>query len=259
MSIVKLEELKWIDVEKYLKNDDRIILPIGSTEEHGKWLPLGTDTFVAVALAEDASKKTGVLVAPPLFFGWTPHHMALPGTVSIRAEILIELLYDIFYSLAKHGFKKFVCLNGHRIVNLSWIRIAAERAQRKLSIKVAIFDPAYMSKEIIGELGFGKIGHAEETEGSHILYKFPNLVDTNAAIDYIPNEKKLYYEDLRDTRDTLCYMPSTIEEVRKLAKISGGNTGCPSIASIEKGKKYHDHLVSRLVEVLNILKEKENE
>ncbi len=253
MSIMKLEELKWIDIEKYLKNDDRIILPIGSTEEHGKWLPLGTDTFAAVVLAEDASKKTGVLVAPPLFFGWSPHHMALPGTISIRAEILIELLYDIFYSLAKHGFKKFVCLNGHRIVNLSWIRIAAERAQRRLGVKVVIFDPAYMSKEIIDKLGFGKIGHAEEIEGSHILYKFPNLVDVESGVDYIPEERELYYEDLRDTRDTLCHIPSTESAVKKLSKISGGNTGKPSISSAKKGKMYHEHLLMRLIEVLNIL------
>lgn len=208
MSKMKLEELKWPDIENYLKNDKRIIIPIGSTEEHGKWLPLGSDTFAAKVLAEDASLKTGVLVAPPLHFGWTPHHMALSGTISIRAEILIELLYDIICLLNKHGFNKFVCLNGHRIVNLSWIRISAERAQRLLGVKVVIFDPAYMSKEILDKLGFGKIGHAEEIEGSHILYKFPNLVDIKAGKYYIPEEKDLYHEDLRDSRDTLCYMPA---------------------------------------------------
>ena len=104
-----LYEMSWSEVEEYLKGgDDRIIIPVGSTEQHGRFAPLGTDTLVAIALAEDASAKTGVLIAPPLWFGWSPHHLVRPGTISIRAEVLIEALCDIIRSLAKHGFKKFV-------------------------------------------------------------------------------------------------------------------------------------------------------
>jgi len=94
--------------------------------------------------------------------------MALPGTVSIRPEILIKLLYDEIESLAKHGFKNFIPINGHRIINFIWMQIAAGRAQGKLGVKVVIFDPAYMQKEIANKLGFGAIGHAEESEGSEI-------------------------------------------------------------------------------------------
>ncbi|MEA1964926.1 MAG: creatininase family protein, partial [Candidatus Aerophobetes bacterium] len=60
MKSVKLQEMKWPDVKNYLKKDKRVILPVGSTEQHGPWLPVGTDTFVAICLAEDASEKTGV-------------------------------------------------------------------------------------------------------------------------------------------------------------------------------------------------------
>ncbi len=254
MKSLKLQEMKWSDVMDYLKRDDRVILPIGSTEQHGRWLPLGTDTFVAICLAEDASEKTGVVIAPPIWLGWTPHHMALPGTISIRPEILIELLYDEIESLAKHGFKNFITINGHRIVNLIWMQIAAERAQRKIGVKVVIFDPAYMSKEIVDELGFGPVGHAEEIEGSEMLYKYPSLVDMSKAKDYVPEETELYHIDPRDSRDTLCYVPSTEETTRKNAEISGGPVGRPSLASAEKGKKYHEHLVSRLVEVIKKLR-----
>lgn len=249
----RLQELKWPEVKTYLENDQRIILPIGSTEQHSNWLPLGTDSMVAIALAEDAAKKTGVLVAPPLWMGWSPHHMALPGTISIRPEILIEFLFDEIKSLNKHGFRQFVLLNGHRIVNVVWMQIAAQKAQEELGVKTVIFDPAYMSKEIADELGFGPVGHAEESEGSHMLYIHPELVDIDKATDYSPKENNLYHIDPRYTGDTLNYVPSTIEHTKKVAEISGGTVGNATQSDREKGKQYHEHLVSRLIEVIEQL------
>ena len=145
-------------------------------------------------------------------------------------------------------------INGHRIVNIPWMQIAAERAQRELKVKVVILDPAYMSKEICDELEFGPLGHAEEIEISHMIYKYPNLVKVEKARDYIPQEKPLYHVDPRDPRDTLCYVPSTEEDMKALIEASGDSiTGRPTLSSEEKGKKYHDHLVSRLIEVLEML------
>jgi creatinine amidohydrolase len=251
MKLKRLQELKWPEVKNYLENDQRIILPIGSTEQHSYWLPLGTDSMVSISLAEEAAKKTGVLVAPPIWMGWSPHHMALPGTISIRPEILIELLFDEIKSLHKHGFKQFILLNGHRIVNVVWMQIAAQKAQQELKIKTVIFDPAYMSKEIADELGFGPVGHAEESEGSHMLYIHPELADLSKATDYSPKGNNLYHIDPRYPSDTLNYVPSTIEQTKKVAEISGGTVGNATQSDKEKGKRYHDHLVKRLVEVLN--------
>jgi creatinine amidohydrolase len=252
MTGIWLQEKSWQDVEDYLQSDDRIIIPVGSTEQHGVFAPLGTDTYVAAALAEDAGEKAGVLSAPPLWFGWSPHHLVRPGTISIRAEVLIEVLFDAIKSLAGHGFSKFVVVNGHRIVNISWIQIAAERAQRELKVKVAIFDPAYMSKEIVEKLGFGPIGHAEEIEVSHMLYRHPDLVRIRAANDNPHQERSLYHIDPRDSRDTLCYVPATREDLQAVFQKTGDTVGGnPSKASAQKGQAYHEHLVRRLVEVLN--------
>jgi len=254
-SPIWLHELKWTDVEEYLRHDDRIMIPWGSTEQHGRFAPLGTDTLSAIALAEDASRETGVIITPPMWYGWSPHHLVRPGTISIRGEVLIEVLYDVVKSLAKHGFRKFVIINGHRIVNVPWMQIAAERAQRELKVKAVIFDPAYMSKEIVDKLGFGPVGHAEEIEISQMLYKYPHLVDLSKAKDYAPEEKPLYHVDPRDPRDTLCYVPSTEDDMRRLIESSGDSiTGRPTQSSAEKGKKYHEYLVSRLIEVLEMLK-----
>jgi creatinine amidohydrolase len=246
-----LYEKSWEDVEAYLSRDRRIILPVGSTEQHGRFAPLGTDTLAAAAVAEDASAETGILSAPPLWFGWSPHHLVKPGTISIRAEVLIEVLYDAIESLATNGFERFVVVNGHRIVNISWMQIAAERAQRKLSVKVAIFDLAYMSKEISAKLEFGPIGHAEEIEISHMLFRHPELVNLSRAKDNPHRPRPLYHIDPRDSRDTLCYVPATREELQAVSDETGDTVGGrPEQSSAESGEIYHRHLVGRLKDVL---------
>lgn len=231
-----------------------IILPIGSTEQHGAHLPLGTDTMVAIALAEEASEKTGAVIAPPLWFGWSPHHMVLPGTITVRPEVLAELVYDVIESLAKHGCTKFILLNGHRIVNISWLQIACEKAKSLLGVEAVIFDPAYMSKEIVDRLGFGPLGHAEEIESSHMWYCYPDLYYADRAKDYVPQPHDLYSVDPRYQGDTLCYVPSTVRGMSKAVEVGKGTTGRPSMASKEKGKLYHEHLVDRLVQVVNQLR-----
>jgi len=85
---VRLQDMTWEEVKTIVETSNQtILLPFGSTEQHGPHLPVGTDTMVAVTLSEDAAQKTGVPVAPPLWFGWSPHHMVLPGTITIRPEI----------------------------------------------------------------------------------------------------------------------------------------------------------------------------
>jgi len=252
---VWLQEMGWQQIQRYReKGGGVVIIPVGSIEQHGYHLPLGTDSLVSIRLAEDAAKLTKAIITPPLWFGWSPHHLALPGTISIRAEVLIEVLFDIMNSLATHGFDRFIIVNGHRIVNIPWMQIAAERAQRELGVKVAIYDPAWMMKEIADQLGFGEIGHAEEIETSQMLHVMPHFVRMEKAKDYSPSSKrKLYHVDPRIPKDTLCYFPRTVKSMKQIAKLSGGSTGRPSLSTAEKGKQLHEHLVKRLVEVIREL------
>lgn len=255
MEEVWLYNYTWEEVaEKRESSNGVIILPIGSTEQHGFHLPLGNDTLLAISLAKAAAATAGVLVAPPLWFGWSPHHMVLPGTISIRAEVLTEVLYDIVKSLACHGWKGFVLVNGHRVVNIPWMQIAAERAQRELGVRVVLFDPAYMSKEIVDQLGFGPMAHAGEIETSHLWHCYPHLVKMDHVIDCKLPPQRLYHLDPRTPSDTLCYVPATVEHMKKVAEETGGTTGCPSKSCPEKGKKYHEYLVNRLVQVVEELK-----
>jgi creatinine amidohydrolase len=109
---MRLEDLNWMDVEKYLKTDDRLMLVTGSTEQHG-YLSLLTDIRIPLALADAASKTTGVLVAPPLNYGVSPYFLGYPGTLSLRASTLMAALEDIVRSAFGHGFRRILVLNGH--------------------------------------------------------------------------------------------------------------------------------------------------
>ena len=253
---VWLQDMSWQELEAAVKSSKGVaILPIGSTEQHGFHLPLGTDSMVAITLAEAAAKQSGVVVVPPVWFGWSPHHMVLPGTVTIRPEILVELMYDILESLNKHGLNKIIAINGHRIVNISWMQLAAERAQRLLGMKVMIADPAYLSKELIAQLGYGPVGHAEEIETSHMLYRYPQLVHMEKAVDNPVQPHELYSVDPTYTKDTRCYVPSTIKDMQASVDAAGGTTGTPSKADKEKGRIYHDHIVKNLVSIIKTLQE----
>lgn len=109
---MRLAELNWMEIEAYLKKDNRLILVLGSTEQHG-YLSVSADVKIPLSLADAASQQTGVLVAPPLNFGNSPYFLAYPGTISLRVETLVNVVDDIVRSLYGQGFKRILILNGH--------------------------------------------------------------------------------------------------------------------------------------------------
>ncbi len=109
---MKIEDLNWMRVEAYLERDDRVVLPIGSTEQHA-YLSLATDTILAGRVAVEAAEPLGVLVLPALPFGIAPGFAAFPGTVSLRPETLASVVTDALDTLYGQGFRGFLVVNGH--------------------------------------------------------------------------------------------------------------------------------------------------
>lgn len=109
---MRIEDCNWMDVENYLKSEDRIMLVLGATEQHG-YLSLATDTRIPLAIADAASQRSGVLVAPPFNFGISPYFLSYPGTVSIRVSVYVEVIKDILRSYFGQGFRRFLVVNGH--------------------------------------------------------------------------------------------------------------------------------------------------
>ncbi len=110
---MQLQDLTWFEVENYLQHKDGIIIPIGSTEQHGPSGVIGTDAMVAEAVAREIGVSADVLVGPVQSLGVAEHHMAFAGTLSLRPSTLMAVLHDYIFSLLNHGFRSFFFINGH--------------------------------------------------------------------------------------------------------------------------------------------------
>lgn len=109
---MRIADMNWMQVEAYLRNDDRAVLPLGSTEQHA-YLSLSVDSILAERVAAEAAEPLGVPVFPVVNYGLTPYFQAYPGTVTLRMETYLRLVRDILDSLHHSGFRRIVVVNGH--------------------------------------------------------------------------------------------------------------------------------------------------
>lgn len=111
---MKLEEMDWISVRTYLKKNKVVIIPLGSTEQHGPSLPLATDAFLADKISEHLGNKFNILIGPPINIGVSlVPHMKFPGTISFTPSTHVSLIEEYVSSLYTHGFRRFFFVNGH--------------------------------------------------------------------------------------------------------------------------------------------------
>ncbi len=103
----------WPEVEAYLQTSQGIILPIGSTEQHGPTGLIGTDAICAEVIAKGVGEVTQALVGPTINVGMALHHTAFPGSISLRPSTLMLVIRDYVVSLSRAGFRKFFFINGH--------------------------------------------------------------------------------------------------------------------------------------------------
>jgi creatinine amidohydrolase len=109
---MRIADMNWMQVEEYLRRDDRCILPFGSTEQHAQ-LSLCVDAILAERVAVEAAEPLGVPVYPAMPFGLAPYFASFPGSVSLRVETLLAVARDLIDSAARAGFRRILIVNGH--------------------------------------------------------------------------------------------------------------------------------------------------
>ncbi len=206
---------KWSEIEDYLRVDDRLILPVGSQEQHGRHLPIGVDWFIPSELGRLVSKQTGVPVYSPICYGMAWLHSAYPGTVALQPTTLMAVYKDILEQIITHGFKRILLLNGHggnsNILNSALSEIV--RHSPELQVKVFQWWTMESVIQICMER-FGEIdSHAGPAETSVMLHFAPASVDMDSATDqrsellpYFPNPeaiRKLYPDGVMQNRASL--------------------------------------------------------
>lgn len=255
-----LHELAWPEVEAHLKGSDLALVPIGATEQHGPHLPLMVDSGWAIAAAEGAALKAGVLAAPPLHVGWSPHHLGFPGSLTLRPETLTQVTLEICESLVYHGFHRIVIVNGNRIANLPPLEIAASKLRHRTGAQVVIADVGLIAREEIDAICSSPPGgqdHAGESETAFMLAWRPELADMTKAVTDIPERLSVFHEPI-EFEPT--YYGNSISVVRTAADkpLMPGATGVSGdarAATAEKGARIIDAIVANLVQLIEEMRQ----
>jgi creatinine amidohydrolase len=232
---MRLAKCSYGKVEEYLKKSDMIVIPVGSTENHGKHMPLGTDFLIPDKIIELLEKKNDVLVAPTIPYGATDTLMGFPGTISIGVDGLIMLLSKVTESLRRYGFRKFVILNGHGGNNKSIETVGMNLYKEGCLLA----DLNWWS--MVGELNPDwKGGHGGGEETAAVMGVDPSLVDMDlihepmGLIDDIdPSMKTTGWS-------TVDYKGATVIIPREMIQYSGNGwygKDAPDTATQEWGKE----------------------
>jgi creatinine amidohydrolase/Fe(II)-dependent formamide hydrolase-like protein len=241
-----LGELTWVDVEEFLTKHNVVIVPVGSCEQHGPHLPMDTDAYDALWLSMKAAEKAQcALVAPPIYYGVSSHHMDFPGTVTLTPQTLEQLAYEVACSLTKHGFKKILFENGHG-GNTPALEAAAQRIKTDTNAFVAIDTVSLIPDFIEKHIETPYDAHAGEFETSTTLANRENfIVKERIKKPRITLPKSKYTKiGLKETGPKVSWSFKT-KEISETGVI-----GDPTKATKKKGEKAWKLGIERLADLL---------
>ncbi|MFP3302380.1 MAG: creatininase family protein [Caldivirga sp.] len=231
-------ELTWPEFEKVDKTV--ALLPTGIVEAHGPHLPLGTDALMATYIAEEAARRTNVLLLPTVWYGNTYILDKFPGTISISNETLYRLYLDIFREVARNGVRYLVVVNGHG-GNVDALSMAAKDAARETKLTVILVNWWIdLAKETRRRVLETPEGHAAEDETSEVWVAYPHLVKAiprdGSADEWVEVRFRVYGRDV--------YAMEYTKAVQ----------GYPSKASQEKGRAILEAAINELTQLIEDLK-----
>lgn len=237
------ENLRMPEFDAWRKEHRTVILPVGSIEEHGPHLPLGTDTFHALEVARRAAEVRPVLVAPPVYYGLCRSTREHPGTVSISGNTVRTLVTELGREFHRQGMANLVIMSGHAgSTHMAALVEAGETLLAELpGLQVAVVNLLDLLREVVAarpELVKTKgDSHAGEVETALMLAAYPHLVQGTAPAEWPTFPKYLLVRDKRR------HWP-------------GGVWGDPGPATATQGEAILQAEVERLVELLDFLSQK---
>ena len=240
MKNFEIEFMTRTEVREHLAKNPVMILPTGSTEQHGFHLPLGTDTILAKALARMVAAKTDSLIIPALYYGYSWVWHKIPGTITLEQEHFKTVLKDIIKSVDEYGTKLLIIINGHDANNQS-IKYAVREMKYQTDMKILyFFYPRFSEiykKYCVSQIK-NNLFHAEEFETSLMLAENDKLVDMTKAVKEYPEYTPLY---------------SYTNEV--LGDISAsGVFGDATVGDKEKGIKMFEEFSNEICKAVTLLK-----
>jgi creatinine amidohydrolase len=231
-----------------------VIVPAGSTEQHGPHLPLDTDSFLCTQVAEAAALRanaTGpVVVTPTFWLGSSAHHMNFAGTLTADAATFGRSIHEICRSLASHGFRRQLVLNGHG-GNSALLAEAVRHVGFHERIRIATLDYWALARdaaEEVRESPPGGMGHACEFETSLMLHLRPESVRMDLIAREIV-EPRSGLERLDLFLGGPLVMPWKTHELSR-----SGVMGAPDLATAEKGRRLFEACVDGLVGLVDELR-----
>lgn len=245
--VIGMEKLIWSEytsneIETLIKNENPVVIvPVGATEQHGPHLPLNTDTDigynVSLNIARYAPLRT--LVVPPIWTGFSPHHMDFCGTISVRQSTLFSLVYDILDSLIHHGISRILLLNSHG-GNMALLRTVVDQIAIDQQISPVYTTYWKMISDVIDDIRLSELGgmaHAGELETSLKLLFSKDEVKQELYKDVIPQGNEFHHVDMFATNRIEIFKPFKYWSPT-------GQIGVPSKAKLETGQKILEALIS---------------
>jgi creatinine amidohydrolase len=229
-----LADLTWTELRERAGDIEVVLLPVGSCEQHGPGMALATDIRLATEVCHVVSARLypRVLVAPPMPWGLSDHHLGFPGTISLQPETFYAVIRDVITSLLGHGFRRFLLVNGHG-GNMALDDVVCVRLRRETVV------------ELVGAITYftlsnEQVGHAGEVEASYALALAPDLVKaerlapprlTNALPDLAPATVPWAFHEMTLT----------------------GNLGDPALATAERGHASLAPMLDRLCAIVEAM------